>query len=234
MGLRDKGFWNSHYELELQNYELDGDEGDVWFGKPLSRRIANWIVPRLLSRGEKSSILDVGCGNSFTLRTILRLYENQSTSIETDKLKFVGIDFASNSIELSRKILESQSIPDQQIQLSQCDFLDKRQLEATFGGRKYDYIIDIGTYDAICLLSTDNPPAPIYMQSVCSLIKDKTILILASCNHTEEELSILLDLAKKYSPEMSTTIIDRIESPKYKFGGKEGSQVCCLIIEFNA
>lgn len=233
MELRQEGFWDNHYELELRNYEDGGDEGDVWFGKSLSRRISDWVVDRLLSSSSNSRILDVGCGNAFTLRTILHKYEDRSGHELASNHELLGIDFSSNSIELSRKILKSSAL-DGRISLCQCDFLDHKQVERACGEFKYDFIIDKGTYDAICLLASNGnleETRSKYMKSIYSLVRDKSIFILASCNYTEEELMKLFQTSSAIN-NITSKLIGKIDSPKFQFGGQEGSQVCCLIMEF--
>lgn len=232
MSLRKKEFWDNHYGDELRNFDSDGDEGEVWFGKRLSRRISSWLTNKLISDCDhESRILDIGCGNSFLLTTlycecIAKLHESK-----LDNIKLFGIDFSQNSIELSKKIVSNHSFKEQ-IQLMQCDFLNNQQLNQIFNNQKFDFMIDIGTLDAIILISSDEnleQTKLAYMQSIYSLAKTGTIFILASCNHTEEELMLLFDV--KAVNKRSYVLIDRIETPKLQYGGKEGSQVNCVIIE---
>lgn len=224
MGLREEGYWDEHYKLELSNFQEDGDEGEVWFGKGLSRKIVLWIKDQVES-GQKIRILDIGCGNAFLLYSLV-------DSLDHDELLLHGIDYSVNSIELSRSIIESKGLSSR-IKVNQCDFLDTNQLESTFEGTKFNYIIDKGTFDAICLLSSDQileETKRNYMKSVYSIVDNNSKFILASCNHTEEELCHLfkLDCPNRLPVEM----IGKIDTPTLKFGGKEGSQVTCLIFRF--
>ena len=55
---------------------------------------------------------------------------------------------------------------------------------------QYDVCIDKGTYDAISL----NPDAPdekrsLYVKNVAAMLVDEGLLILTSCNWTQEELN---------------------------------------------
>jgi len=56
-------------------------------------------------------------------------------------------------------------------------------------GRVFDVCLDKGTYDAISL-SPSNPEEQkaVYVQSSATLLKASGLLIIASCNWTEEEL----------------------------------------------
>jgi len=56
-------------------------------------------------------------------------------------------------------------------------------------GRVFDVCLDKGTYDAISL-SPSNPEEQktVYVQSSATLLKASGLLVIASCNWTEEEL----------------------------------------------
>lgn len=235
MALRQEGYWDQHYGLELKNYQEDGDEGEVWFGKGLSCRIVAWLVDRLNaeqhSGPDNSQVLDIGCGNSYTLCTLV---ERIDAKLFGESLKILGIDYSHNSIELSKRIVAERGL-DNKIFLEQCDFLDHEQLKKATKGANFDFLIDKGTYDAICLLASQSTETldkarVRYMESLYSLVKSRSILILASCNSTEEELMNLFSL--DCDSKINYKLIGRIETPKIKFGGKEGSQVTCVIVEF--
>lgn len=238
MALRREGYWDEHYSLELRNYEEDGDEGEVWFGKGLSRRIFDWILETIRSKNRSTSdkwdILDVGCGNSYTLTTLVERAKDKLSVDHLDNLRLFGLDYSRNSIDLSKKIVLDKGYTDV-IALEQCDFLNHKEVSEVTKDMKFDIVIDKGTFDAICLLASDSPEklkaAKLnYIQSVYSVSKVSSTFILASCNSTEEELLPIFDIDSPGKRE--TKLIGRIESPKIQFGGKEGSQVTCLIMEF--
>lgn len=231
MNLRQEGYWEQHYKNELKNFEEDGDEGEIWFGKALSRKIVDWIIDRLRSASDCNGIkvVDVGCGNAFILCLLLEKYLKLQLDI-VGVIKTVGLDYSANSIELSNKIIEAHGLSGK-IALEQCDFLDFAQVNKVSRGETFDYIVDKGTFDAICLMSDDLEASKAkYIESLYSLTKPKTIFILASCNYTEEEL---LPLFERDCPlKRKSRLVDRIDTPTIQFGGKQGSQVTCLIIEF--
>lgn len=222
MSLRKEGFWEEHYATELRNYEEDGCESEVWFGKGLSRRIVDWIVKNLSTEATNTTIprvLDVGSGNAYLLSTLVERCKHR------DSMKVVGIDYSKSSIDLGRKLVTEKGL-NERISLEQCDFLNHDQVQDVLQNERFDFIIDVGTYDAICLLAGTNLEETklSYVKSVSRLVKDGSLFILASCNHTEEELLSILN--KDFD------LIDRIETPKLKFGGQEGSQVNCLIMRW--
>lgn len=223
MCLRKDGYWEEFYAAELESYEKDGCESEVWFGKGLSRRIVSWIVKHLSTKQKSEEpvrILDVGSGNAFTLITLVEQYKG------TRDMKLLGIDYSKSSVELSRKLVSDQGLSEKII-TEQCDFLKLDEVERVTQGQKFDIVIDVGTFDAICLLAGSALEATQldYMRSLNAVMREDSIFILASCNHSEEELISLIGQDRKP--------IDKIETPKLKFGGKEGSQVNCIIVQSN-
>lgn len=242
MALRKEGYWDGHYEQELKNYMEDGDEGEIWFGKRLNRNIVEWILEQLSSRAvvdetiwanNKVDVIDIGCGNSFLLCTMMEKFSERSEPSRIS-LNALGIDYSRNSISLSSKIVRDRQMDDL-IQLQQCDITSETQVSSITEKRKFNFIIDKGTYDALCLLNAESEEKlgqtkEAYLRSIRQLGKPgKSIFILASCNHTEEELLALFD---SMPSDEKPKLIDRIETPSIQFGGKSGSQVTCLIFEF--
>lgn len=245
MSLRQQDYWDNHYEEELKNFQDDGDEGEIWFGKALTRKIINWLVERMTGNKDLSrrvDIIDIGCGNAHLLSTLAGVMDSASSNRSLPEVvNMLGLDYSRNSIELSRKILEAKNL-DRKITLKQCDFTRPTELKAVNGvDIRFDFIIDKGTFDAICLLASNSDEdlresRANYIESIKSIVKQGTVLIMASCNHTEDELvSLLQGHGNKDSVGVGCKfqVIDRIETPKILFGGTEGSQVCCLIIQFD-
>lgn len=236
MALREEGFWDQYYEGELKNFDDVGDEGEVWFGKGLSRKIAARILDILKSdppndKLDDVRILDIGCGNAFLLVVLAQKIMSEA---DINKCQFLGLDYSNNSIELCRKIVSAKNL-EKKIMFKQCDFLDLSRVTETTEGFSYDFVIDVGSYDAICLLASDSyrkleETKMAYMNSLYSIVKKGTIFMFASCNHTEDELMSLFNL--ECPSKRDITLAGKIATPTLQFGGKVGSQVCCLIIKF--
>lgn len=233
MGLRQEGYWEEHYKEELRNFDEDGDEGEVWFGLRLTRQIVGWLVRHLeVNKITDCSLLDIGCGNALLLCliadkaiSILRLLDDKNVNL-------VGVDYSESSISLARKVVQRRNLSDR-IKLRQANILDST---SDAFDRKYKYLVDKGTLDAICLLVAESEDELLktktkYMETIYSLSEDGSIFVLASCNHTEEELMFLFDI--KCCNRRSIRLMDKIETPKITFGGKQGSQVTCIVIEFS-
>ena len=42
--LSKQEYWESNFQLELQNYEDHGDDGEVWFGKDVQKKTVEYIL----------------------------------------------------------------------------------------------------------------------------------------------------------------------------------------------
>lgn len=228
MNLREEGCWDTYYETELNNYKEHKDEGDLWFGKPLNKRITRWTVN--FSQGkvhDKFSIIDIGCGNASLLIDLSKAFESLVSQFE---VTLSGLDYSTPAIQFSRKKVDDSKLPIA-INLNQCDLLNHEQVKS-ITDIDHDLIIDIGTLDAICLLakkdSSEETAISKYLKSLSILFCQETTYIIATCNMTEDEvLESILSRAGRF---FKYSIIDRIESPTMSFGGKTGSQVTCLIL----
>lgn len=237
--LRDRSYWDWHYEGELSNFDDHGDEGEIWFGKLLNHKIVEKLI-KLNDTKPKFNIIDIGCGNSYLLIkfvTKIKVNQNSDHGITMARdCNIIGIDYSSKAIELSRRLAESSNF-NECMEFKQCDFLNIEQVNQTTDGIKFDFIVDKGTYDAICLIESKsidglNQAKKSYMESIYSLVKSGTIFIFASCNNTEEELMELFKL--ECTNKIEASIVERIDTPTMQFGGKQGSQVTCLVIKFQS
>lgn len=89
----------------------------------------------------------------------------------------------------------------------------------------FDIVLDKGTFDAISLSSdmiNDKRADEVYVDNVEEFIKEETgILLVTSCNWTEEELKRKMTKDGKGSLE----VCGRIEYKSFMFGGKKGQTV---------
>lgn len=235
MSLREEGYWDEHYEEELKNFHELGDEGEVWFGLRLTKQIVDWLICRVESDGDTNSqhlgLLDIGCGNALLLCKFAEQSQVRNCFLVSKDFLLAGIDYSQASIELAKGVVQRRNLSDQ-IQLAQDNILEPTSDKLR---KKYAYLVDKGTLDAICLLAgeSNDELAKVkmrYMEAIYSVSKKGTIFIIASCNHTEEELMNLFKI--ECSNRCKTELIDRIETPTIMFGGRQGSQVTCLVVRF--
>lgn len=234
--LGQKAFWDNAYERELSNLELNGDEGEVWFGAEVMHTMVSWLDTVLTeqSGGTRSiSILDVGTGNALL-------------PLELAKLGYIdltGSDYSPQSIALSQHILRRHK--QTQIRLVVDDLLQ------TCLQSRFDVITDKGTLDAIGLMTDAEINRARYQQSVWSLLNPGGLLVITSCNSTQEELSsefgqsthgslaaITSHSTQQSQPQQGDMISQQgnlfqysnhVKTyPKFKFAGVEGTKVCTV------
>lgn len=132
-----------------------------------------------------------------------------------------GIDYSENAIELSKEIARDQKID---INYKLVDLLSAASVEEKLGGQQFDIIHDKGTYDAISL-HPNNPTEKrnAYIDNMYRICAEDGLLIVSSCNWTDEELCI--SLSKRFVKHKT------IPTPTFKFGGKVGSVLTQIVFK---
>ncbi|PGH17290.1 hypothetical protein AJ79_01173 [Helicocarpus griseus UAMH5409] len=199
------------------------------------------------------TILDLGTGNG----SMLALLRDEGGFLGG---RMVGVDYSPKSIELARKLHEDDS-PAQEntegeaIRFEVWDVFDKerdvRKLDwfpAVGGG--FDIVLDKGTFDAISLSAEevvdvgkggeDMKGSRVVQRRVCeqypgvvrALVRIGGFLVVTSCNWTEEEL-IRWFTRREGGGEAGDRLVvfDRVEYPKFRFGGQEGQGVCTVCFQ---
>ncbi|XP_017486395.1 PREDICTED: protein-lysine N-methyltransferase mettl10 [Rhagoletis zephyria] len=205
--LGTKEYWDNSYDREIKNYKNYGDVGEIWFDEDSQIRVINWIMKQdNLSTDIK--IIDMGCGNGMLLIELAR-------EGYTDLL---GVDYSPNAIELAKQIAKDQELI---IRYEVADLLNNelflQQIDTPFG-----IVHDKGTYDAISLCPK-NPKEKreAYIRTVHSVMDEKSVFIITSCNWTEDEL--IISFVDKFLKKCT------IPTPSFKFGGKVGSVVSSIV-----
>jgi EEF1A lysine methyltransferase 2 len=234
--------WDSCYERELKNYsEHPDDEGTVWFSDSGAEEkvidyICNLAEEGKLVQGsnaaeantERISFLDLGTGNGHLLFT-LREYGFSGYML--------GVDYSPLSVQLARNIEKhrQEQILDRDVDetwssepvyFQELDILSP-QLKLS---KQFDVLLDKGTFDAISLSSeTDSHgrrTSEQYRSRIKPFLKGGGLLIITSCNWTEEELRNWFEVEE---PDLGQFIYeDRIKYPTFRFQGQEGQSVVTL------
>ena len=110
--LSRKEYWDELYEKERQVNEETGDPGEVWFGEEIAVRVAQLLSEHA---DPTSSVLDVGCGNGYTL-TLLH---------EEGVTRLAGCDYSEHSVALARAVMAQNGVD---ADIFRCDFLDRAQV----------------------------------------------------------------------------------------------------------
>lgn len=209
--LGTKEYWESLYDRENKNFQENGDIGEIWFGEDSVEKMVDWVLKN--SSNSSTTILDIGCGNGHLL---LELASNYFTNL-------IGIDYSPNAIRLAKDIAKNRNLDD----IISYHVIDLINSSTTGndefwlnGTRKFDIILDKGTFDAIALSPYENRdekgnhPRDIYPSKVHSLLDQNGYFLLTSCNFTNEEL------INKFNDEFE--YFDHIKYPTFTFGGVKG------------
>ncbi|KAF9052502.1 S-adenosyl-L-methionine-dependent methyltransferase [Hymenopellis radicata] len=215
--LGTKQHWDDVYKLELENFDDNGDEGEVWFGEESVEKMVDWVVEHIPS-SEPSTILEVGSGNGTLLFALLEAGYNAAT--------LSGIDYSADAVKLATNIASTRNADE--IHFSACDFLNDNppllpHMDQSSLLACWDLLLDKGTYDAIALGGKDEQgrsPAYQYPQRAARLLKDGGFFLITSCNFTEDELK-----ASFVTPDTGFIYHSRIKHRSFSFGGVSGSVV---------
>lgn len=200
------------------------------------------LAPDYSQSGREPSILDLGTGNGSML-TLLREEGGFSGPM-------VGVDYSVKSIELARR-LAGQGEGDGGIRFEVWDILDPRHegdiRSGVFGKEVdwfpfeqggFDIVLDKGTFDAVSL-SAEGGSKRIcekYPGVALGLVRKGGFLIITSCNWTESELVSWFTAGDHGDGDGDGdgdcfTVYDRVEYPKFRFGGQEGQGVCTICFQ---
>ncbi|KAK6731889.1 hypothetical protein RB195_008005 [Necator americanus] len=199
--LGTKAYWDSRYEVELQNFSECGDEGEIWFGRNAEKRIIDFVVSNVPTT---ASILDLGCGNGSVLR---RLRSSGYTQL-------TGVDYCPAAIELANRISENEQHKTN-ISFKVVDILSSGSKDAF--SNHYDVVLDKGTWDAISLSSDRDARLIAYRNAVVAALRTSGQFVIFSCNFTTEELC-------KFFGDGSALIFhcEIPASHTFSFGGRQG------------
>ncbi|XP_077206163.1 EEF1A lysine methyltransferase 2 isoform X2 [Paroedura picta] len=200
-----KWVWDAAYECELQHFEDSGDAGEIWFGEESIRRLIGWLEKQKIPLD--SCILDIGTGNGVLL---VELAKSGYTDL-------VGIDYSPGAIQLSKKIMEKEGLP--QVKLQVEDILNPSDELSGF-----HVCIDKGTFDAVSL----NPENAAekrkhYVKSVHRVLKSGGFFLITSCNWTREEL--LNEFGEGF------LLLEELPTSVFCYGGKTGNNVTVLVFQ---
>lgn len=142
--------------------------------------------------------------------------------------RVVGVDYAPASIQLCRQIAMKKGYAlgpsfTGGMEFTQWDIMNVKPRPQWIEG--WDVVLDKGTFDAISLSGeTDGEGRRVcegYRGKAEALVKKGGLLLVTSCNWTEEEL-------KGWFEGGELEAIGRVEYPVFKFGGMTGQSVCTV------
>ena len=109
--LARKKHWDATFQIELENYENNGEEGENWYGKDVQKKTVQYIMEVFCPETEGSpslSLLDIGTGNGallfkLTKKGIFRKFES---------VLLKGIDYSEHSVVFASRVKERLSTND--------------------------------------------------------------------------------------------------------------------------
>lgn len=222
--------WNAFYKKEIENFaDNEDDTGECWFDDSDAERKVVQFFCRLVEDGEvasKLSVVDLGTGNGHFL---FELHDTVSEDVEEADLDYHGIDYSPDLVTFARAIAQKR-YPDTQFTFEHVDFISKDCAYLGDNAGKFDVLFDKGTLDAIAL---NNDPVPgfgtdigtqVYLTQVLRLMHEGSLLVVTSCNFTEDELVKVIT----HNGTNSLHVWRRIEYPSFQFGGAKGSTICSI------
>ena len=129
-----------------------------------------------------------------------------------------GVDYSQGAIELAKKIAEKEECD---ITFDTLDILNEQSI-VKFSD-KFCVIVDKGTFDAISLSESAAPDKELYVKHSSLMMKERSLLLITSCNWTESEL------VTHFSSHF--TLLQTVPTPTFTFGGKTGSSTTFCIFK---
>lgn len=216
--LGTKQYWDEFYKLEHQNFvENPNDTGECWFDESnAEHKMCDFILEELTEM-KNPSVCDLGSGNGHLL---FQLYE------EGLRGDLIGVDYSETSVQFSNDIAKSKEY---EVGFAHSDILRSDDEFLVNHHGYFDLVLDKGTLDAIALSDEKYENGltghQTYPERVSSIIKKKGILLITSCNFTEDELCRHLTKDGKFR------VWKKIQYPVFEFGGNKGSTICTVAFE---
>ena len=140
----------------------------------------------------------------------------------------LGVDYSQQSVDLCRKWVGNKGLgaggQRRGLEFEVWDIMSGEALIRMSEG--FDVVLDKGTFDAISLSDeTDARGRRLcegYRERVEGLVREGGILLITSCNWTEEELK------GWFESEQNLETVGRIDYPVFRFGGQIGQSICSV------
>lgn len=241
--LGTKEYWDSLYTTEITNHKYDpSNVGTIWFDDSLAEvKVHAFLSSQIIEdtalglSKETCSFLDLGTGNGhflFRLREGAEEDSDDDSGPEPFGGRMLGVDYSQKSIDFARRIAQEKRLGKGQVgevEFELWDIMNQDPNGIVLTGAHvtgWDVVLDKGTFDAISLSGeTDAAGRRVcegYKERVVPLVKEGGILLVTSCNWTEQELRTWFE-----GPELK--YLDTIKYRSFSFGGQKGqtiSSVC--------
>jgi SAM-dependent methyltransferase len=218
--------WDQVYKQELENFSNFGDEGEIWFGKEVQKKIIKSFLESCGNSVNKScSVLDIGMGNGIFL--FMMAMEG------FDRL--FGFDYSYSAVEFAKLLFKTKLEKNElnktiTFDVFQYDLNDYAKQKPEISGENnpllihspYEIIHDKGSYDAI--QTYENIVVDNYYDVLNQILAPNGYFLITSCNYTKDELM-------KYflKPNSCLEFVLEVPHRSFQFGGSSGNTVTSLI-----
>ncbi|KAI9050094.1 hypothetical protein LZ554_006237 [Drepanopeziza brunnea f. sp. 'monogermtubi'] len=159
--------------------------------------------------------------------------------------RMLGVDYSARSVEFAKRIARDKgygegsregSGPRKEVEFLKWDIMSEDPSPGVLSGeqaRGWDVVLDKGTFDAISLSEERDERGRRVCEGYCGrvvpLIREGGVLLVTSCNWTEEELERWFVGSGAGGGGGELEVLDKIKYRSFSFGGKKGqtiSSVC--------
>lgn len=161
--------------------------------------------------GSATTFLDLGTGNGHLLFALRE---------EGFEGRMLGVDYVESAVELAKRIDEREG-RGVGFKVWDCVAGDVAEV-LDEGGEKWDVVLDKGTFDAIGLAEDGRRAEDGYLERAKKLVKMGGLLVITSCNWTEEELTA------RFLGAGGLKVEGKVHYPSFTFGGKKGQTICTV------
>lgn len=233
--------WDKLYTTEITNNSEDPEDvGTIWFDdSDAEEKVLEFLYTQFEENADLKldtntcSVLDLGTGNGHFL---FRLRQGLTDSDDEEEEgqgregwagRMLGVDYSLKSVELAKRIAEGKRFGETQeryVEFRTWDLLKEPNDMVLDGNEEngWDLVHDKGTFDAISLSEEKDAEGRRicegYKEKVVPLIRKGGLLLVTSCNWTEEEL-------RGWFEGEDLKYWDTIQYRSFQFGGKKGQTV---------
>lgn len=209
-----------------------------------SQVVDSKILGTEISR-ENCSFLDLGTGNGHFLFRLRGGEDDERSSgvgygagegedATTWKGRMLGVDYSEKSVELAQRIADEKGFGSKsgtaEVEFRWWDLMTQDAAGSVLDGRNeagWDVVLDKGTFDAISLSEERDQSGrricEAYKERVVPLIRNGGILLITSCNWTEDELRAWFEGGQ-------LEYVDTIKYRSFSFGGQKGQTISSICL----
>lgn len=217
--LGTKEYWDTTYAHDLTTTaHTPSHTGHDWFSDAnASQKILRYLTSPALNLDKRTtSFLDLGCGNG----EMLFLLRDEGGF----EGRMVGVDYSEASVKLCRGRMGALRVDEpgvNDVYFETWDILHQAP-DPSWNSSGFDVVLDKGTFDAISLNEEVDAEGKRmcegYREKVEAVVKKGGLVVVTSCNWTEEELGEWFEGGELEK-------VGRLEYPIFKFGGSTGQSI---------